>query len=294
MNSNVRTTSYILLGLLTLIWGTSFILIKQGLKVFAPDEVGALRVAAAAVFITPIAITRISSIPPGSYWKLFASGMMGIFIPAFLFATAQTRMESSVAGMLNTLTPLFTIIIGAFLFRQKVTGFALAGAIIGLVGTVLISLSRSGGAIVGFNAFALLIVLACLFYASNLNFVKFSIVDLPALTITGGSLLLIGPLAIIYLFGFTPFAEKLTTQEGAWNAFGFVVLLGLMSTAVATILFNQLVKLSGPLFTSSVTYLIPIVGVMWGVFDGEQLHVGHFAGMIAIIGGVYLANRRRS
>ncbi len=292
MNSNTRSTSYILLGLLTLIWGTSFILIKQGLKVFAPDEVGALRVAAAAVFITPIAITRISSIPPSSYWKLFASGMMGIFIPAFLFATAQTRMESSVAGMLNTLTPLFTIIIGAFLFRQKVTGFALAGAIIGIAGTVLISLSRSGDAIVGFNAFALLIVLACLFYASNLNFVKFSILDMPALTITSGSLLLIGPLAITYLFAFTPFAEKLTTQEGAWNAFGFVALLGLMSTAVATILFNQLVKISGPLFTSTVTYLIPIVGVMWGVLDGEQLHIGHFAGMIAIISGVYLANRR--
>jgi drug/metabolite transporter (DMT)-like permease len=293
MNNNPRSTSYILIGLLTLIWGTSFILIKQGLKVFAPDEVGALRVAAASLFITPLAITRIASIRPGSYWKLFASGMMGIFIPSFLFATAQTRMESSVAGMLNTLTPLFTVMIGAFLFKQRVTGFAIAGTIIGLAGTILISLSRSGSAVVGFNAFALLLVLACLFYASNLNFVKYSILDLPALTITSGSLLLIGPLALIYLLGFTPFTEKLTTQEGAWRAFGFVVFLGLMSTAVATVLFNKLVKISTPLFTSTVTYLIPIVGVMWGVLDGERLQTGHFVGMGAIIGGVYLANRRR-
>jgi drug/metabolite transporter (DMT)-like permease len=293
MNNYPRSTAYILLGSLTLIWGTSFILIKQGLKVFSPDEVGALRVAAAAVFIAPIAITRIPSIQPGSYWKLFASGMMGIFIPSFLFATAQTRMESSVAGMLNTLTPLFTIIIGAFVFKQRVSGFAIAGAIIGLAGTILISLSRSGGAFVGFNAYALLIVLACLFYASNLNFVKFSIFDMPALTITSGSLLLIGPLALIYLFGFTPFVGKLTTMEGAWKAFGYIVILGLMSTAVATILFNKLVKLTSPLFTSTVTYLIPIVGVMWGVLDGEQLHAGHFLGMISIIGGVYLANMRR-
>ena len=291
--NNPRSTSYILLGLLTLIWGTSFILIKQGLKVFAPDEVGALRVAAASICIAPIAITRIASIPRGSYWKLFASGMMGIFIPSFLFATAQTRMESSVAGMLNTLTPLFTMMIGAFVFKQRVNGFAVAGTIIGLAGTLLISLSRSGGSVVGFNAFALLIVLACLFYASNLNFVKYSILDLPALTITSGSLLLIGPLALIYLFGFTPFTEKLTTHEGAWRAFGYVVLLGLMSTAVATVLFNKLVKISTPLFTSNVTYLIPIVGVMWGVLDGEQLQAGHFIGMIAIIGGVYLANRKR-
>jgi drug/metabolite transporter (DMT)-like permease len=294
MNNNPRTNSYILLGLLTLIWGTSFILIKQGLKVFDAAEVGALRVAAASVCIAPIAITRIGSIQRGDYWKLFASGMMGIFIPAFLFATAQTRMESSVAGMLNTLTPLFTIMIGALVFRQRVAGFAVAGAIIGLAGTVLISLSRSGGDFVGFNAFALLIVLACFFYGSNLNFVKFSILDLPPLTITSGSLLLIGPLALIYLLGFTAFAEKLTTQEGAWMAFGYVVFLGLMSTAVATVLFNKLVKISSPLFTSTVTYLIPIVGVMWGVLDGEQLHIGHFIGMVAIIIGVYLANRRRS
>jgi hypothetical protein len=129
-------------------------------------------------------------------------------------------------------------------------------------------------------------------YASNLNFVKFSILDLPALTITSGSLLLIGPLAAIYLFAFTRFVEKLTTHEGAWTAFGYVALLGLMSTAVATILFNKLVKITSPLFTSSVTYLIPIVGVMWGVLDGEQLQAGHFIGMVAIIGGVYLANRR--
>lgn len=294
MENNPRSNSYILLGFLTLIWGTSFILIKQGLKVFAPEEVGALRVAAAAFFIMPIAFARIKSIQPGSYWKLFASGMMGIFIPAFLFATAQTRMQSSVAGMLNTLTPLFTMMIGAFVFKQKVTRYAIIGTVIGLAGTVLISLSRSGESALGFNAYALLIVLACLFYASNLNFVKFNILDVPALTITSGSLLLIGPLAAIYLFGFTPFVEKLTTIEGAWKAFGYVVLLGLMSTAVATVIFNKLVKTTTPLFTSNVTYLIPIVGVMWGVIDGEQLQAGHFIGMIAIIGGVYLANRRSS
>ena len=294
MENNPRSTSYLLLVLLTLIWGTSFILIKQGLKVFAPEEVGALRVAAASLFIMPIAIMRMKSIQPGSYWKLFASGMMGIFIPSFLFATAQTRMQSSVAGMLNTLTPIFTMIIGAFVFKQRVTRFAIIGTVIGLAGTILISLSRSGGSAIGFNAFALLIVLACFFYASNLNFVKFSILDLPALTITSGSLLLIGPIAAIYLFGFTPFVEKLTTQEGAWKAFGYVVLLGLMSTAGATVLFNKLVKITTPLFTSNVTYLIPIVGVMWGVLDGEQLQAGHFVGMIAIIGGVYLANMRRT
>jgi drug/metabolite transporter (DMT)-like permease len=293
MNNNQQSTSYLLLGLLTLIWGTSFILIKQGLKAFSPDEVGALRVASAALFVAPIAISRIAAVKPKSYWKLFASGMMGVFIPSFLFATAQTRMESSVAGMLNTLTPLFTMIIGALMFRQKVTSYAVVGTILGFTGTIVISLSGPGGHVAGFNAFALLVVLACFFYASNLNFVKFSISGIPALTLTSVSLLLIGPLACIYLFGFTGFTGKLESQDGAWRAFGFVVLLGLMSTAVAMIIFNKLVKISTPLFTSSVTYLIPIVGVMWGVLDGERLQTGHFLGMAAIIGGVYLANRKR-
>lgn len=292
MAENPRVTSLSIFITLTLIWGTSFILIKQGLKVFSPDEVGALRVVAASLFLLPAALYRLKELQPHHYWKLFASGMMGIFIPAFLFATAQTRMDSSVAGIINTLTPIFTMLISAVIFRQRFKGFAIVGILLGFSGTVLLSLSRSGGAITGFNAFALLIVIACFFYGSNLNFVKFRIPDLGALTITSVSVMLIGPLAFIYLFGFTDFTQKLTTHEGAWRSFGFVVLLGLMGTAVATILFNRLVKISSPLFASSVTYVMPIVAVMWGLLDQEKLQLGHFVGMAAIIGGVYLANRR--
>jgi drug/metabolite transporter (DMT)-like permease len=278
--------------LLSLIWGTSFILIKQGLKVFSPDEVGALRVASASTFLLPIALMRVRELKLHHFWQLFASGMMGIFIPAFLFATAQTRMDSSVAGILNTLTPIFTIMLSALVFNQRFKTMAIVGLTLGLSGTVLLSLSRHGGTITGFNAFAILVVIACFFYAANLNFVKFKIQNLSALTITSVSVMLIGPLAFIYLFGFTDFTHKLATHEGAKQALIFVVILGLMSTAVATILFNWLVKISTPLFTSSVTYVIPIVAVMWGILDGEQLHVGHFIGMATIIVGVYLANRK--
>lgn len=292
MSDNQRGTSIAIFTVLTLIWGTSFILIKQGLKVFAPDEVGALRVSAAALFLLPIAVTQLRELKSEHYWKLFASGMMGIFIPAFLFATAQTRMDSSVAGIINTLTPIFTMIIGAIIFKQRFRGITIVGILLGFGGATLLSISRSGGSIGGINLFALLIVLACFFYGSNLNFIKFNIPDLRSMTITSVSLLLIGPLAIVYLFGFTDFTQKFSTHDGAWRAFGFIVLLGFMSTAVATILFNRLVKISTPLFASSVTYVMPIVAVMWGVLDGEQLGVGHFIGMIAIIGGVYLANRK--
>jgi len=292
MKDSTSLTPFFLLVILALIWGTSFILIKQGLKVFAPDEVGSLRVATASLFLFPVALIHLRTLKAGDYWKLFISGMMGIFIPAFLYATAQTRMDSSIAGILNTLTPLFTMIVGALVFRQKFTGYAVLGIILGFAGTVLLSFST--GAAFGFNSFALLIVLACFLYASNLNFIKFNIPELSSVAITSVSLMLIGPFAFIYLFGFTPFAEKFGTHDGAWKAFGFIVLLGFMSTAMATILFNKLVKLSTPIFVSSVTYLMPIVVVTWGAADGEVLRANHFLGMAAVISGVYLANRRRT
>lgn len=289
-----KSTPYILLILLSLIWGTSFILIKQGLKVFAPDEVGALRVSAAALFLSPLAFTRLRGLTSTQYLKLFVSGLMGIFIPAFLFATAQTKMESSVAGIINTLTPLFTLLLGAFLFKQRFGLHVVLGIAIAFGGAILLSLSRAGGSITGFNTYALFIVIACFCYAINVNYIKFKIADVPSLTLTSVSVLLIGPFALVYLLMVTDFTDKLIHHEGAWKAFGFVVLLGCMSTAVATVIFNKLVKLTTPLFTSSVTYVIPVVAVMWGVLDGEVLQSGHYLGMLAIISGVYLTNRKRS
>ena len=293
MNSEKKDyTALGLLLLLALIWGTSFILIKQGLKVFEPKELGALRVTAAFLFLLPVGLMKFKEIKPGDSYKLLASGLMGIFIPAFLFATAQTKIDSSVAGILNTLSPLFTMIMGALFFQQRFKGYAIVGIVVGFGGTFLLMLSRAGGKISGINFYALLIVLACLFYGTNLNWVKSKLLHLGSLTLTSVSLLFIGPIAMTFLFGFTDFTIKMETVPGAWKALGFIVLLGCMSTAIATALFAKLVKLSTPLFASSVTYIMPIVSVMWGVLDGESLAIGHFIGMAFIIGGVWLANKK--
>ena len=232
-----------LLLILSLIWGTSFILIKQGLKVFAADEVAALRVTAACLFLLPVALIKLKELSKKDYSVLFISGLMGIFIPAFLFAYAQTRLASSVAGILNTLSPLWTMILGALFFGQRFKGYAIIGIIIGFGGSVILALSRSGGTLGGFNEFTLLIVLACAFYGANVNWVKFKIHNIAPFTITCVSVLLIGPFAAIYLFGFSNFTTKLDTIEGAWRACGFVVLLGCMSTSIATALFNKLIKI---------------------------------------------------
>ena len=292
MKDHPKFLPVVLLLLLSLIWGTSFILIKQGLKVFAPDEVGALRVTAASLFLLPFAVIRLQELTRDDYFKLFVSGLMGIFIPAFLFAWAQTRLESSLAGILNTLSPLWTMIFGGLFFSQRFKGYTILGIIISFGGAIILTLSRSAGTISGFNMYGLLIVIACALYGANLNWLKFKIHNLGSITITSVALLLVGPLAAIYLFGFSGFTSKLLHLPGAWQAFGFIVLLALMSTAIANLIFTKLLKISTPLFASSVTYVMPIVAVMWGVLDGEKLLIGHFVGMAAILGGVYLANRK--
>jgi drug/metabolite transporter (DMT)-like permease len=278
--------------LLSMIWGTSFILIKQGLKVFGPDEVGALRVSAAAIFLLPYALVRLGEVNRKDLFKLFVAGIMGTFIPAFLFATAQTRLDSSIAGILNTLSPLFTMLMGAILFKQHFRGFAVFGMLIGLAGSVVLVMAGKESVFTGFNMYALLVVFACVLYGTNLNFIKFKIHNLNALTITSIAMMLIGPLALIYLLGFSDFVLHMKTIEGSWSAFGYIVLLGIMSTAIATSLFTILVKITSPFFASSVTYLMPVVSVMWGMWDGEALVFMHFIGMALILGGVWVANRK--
>jgi drug/metabolite transporter (DMT)-like permease len=294
MKDSPSTIAILLLLLLSLIWGTSYILIKQGLKVFDADEVGALRVAVASLFLLPAAITRVKELKQSDYWKLLASGLMGIFIPAFLFATAQTQIDSSVAGILNSLTPLFTMIIGSLIFKQKFGVLPIIGILLGFGGVSILVFTRSQENIGPVNLYALLIVIACFLYACNINLIKFKITNLPSVTITSVSILFIGPLAFIYLLAFTDFTKKFSTHAEAWSALGFIALLGLMSTAIAILILNKLVKITSPMFVSSVNYIVPIVSVMWGVIDGEKLGATHFIGMVAIIGGVYLTNYKKS
>jgi drug/metabolite transporter (DMT)-like permease len=293
MNRSVSVQAIVLLIVLSLMWGSSFILIKKGLEAFSPAQVGALRVAAASVFLLPIGMTRFKNLGRRHLWMLMTSGLMGIFIPAFLFAAAQTKIPSSLAGILNTLTPAFTLIIGALFFHQRFRWISVAGLILAFAGTLMLMIARENGRIEGIQFHALLIVAACVLYGSNLNFVKFKITDLSPMTITSGALMMIGPMALGYLFAFTPFISTLQHVPGAWRSMAYVVLLGMMSTALATYLFYRLIRISTPLLASSVTYFMPIVAVMWGVADGEKLYPGHFIGMAAILTGVYLANRNR-
>jgi len=153
-------------------------------------------------------------------------------------------------------------------------------------------MAGSGGLVENINLYGLFVVLATIFYGINVNIIKFKLVGLRALTITSISLLIVLPFAAIYLFGFTDFMYKLINAEGALFSLGLVVLLGVMGTAIALVLFNKLVQITTTIFTSSVTYLIPLVAVLWGFLDGEILLFAHYSGMVIIFVGVFITNRK--
>ena len=279
-----------LLFLLGLVWGSSFILIKRGLTAFSPAEVGALRIASASVFLVPVALPALRKLSRRHLKLLAFIGLFGSLGPAFLFAFAQTQLSSSVTGILNAVTPLNVLLLGAAFFGRRITQPEIVGLGVGLVGTVILVLAGSSGNLNGINFYSLLIVAATICYGFNTNIIKNYLSDLKPTVITAVSLLLAGPPAIIYLFSASDFVEKAASGTAGWPL-AAIMLLGVVGTALALIAFNKLVQIRTAVFASSVTYLVPMVAIAWGVLDGESLSVWHLVGMIAILGGVYVANR---
>lgn len=280
--------------ILALVWGSSFILIKRGLEVYSPGEVGALRIVFAGLVLLPLSLPRLKGLNKRQVKNLIVVGLVGSFIPAFLFAKAQTQLSSSLTGVFNAMTPLFVVIIGALFFKSRITRRNAIGLVIAFLGVVILLMVKEGGLgnFSEINAYALLVLLACACYGLNLNIIKYRFVELKPVAITAISLSIVLPLALIYLFTSTQFSFKILHVEGAVQAAGYLAILGIVGTALALILFNVMVKVATPVFASSVTYLIPIVAIMWGLLDGEVLLAGHYFGIIAVVFGVWVGNRR--
>lgn len=291
-DSQPSLISWSLLIVLSLIWGTSFILIKKGLIVLTSGEVGALRIVAAAIFLSPIAINNLFKIDRKDWRLLFLLGFTGTFIPAFLFAEAQTNLDSSLTGVFNALTPLWVLLMGGVFFSHKIRIKQTFGVILGFVGSVILIMSGSGGNFQNINYYALYVIAATILYGINLNIIKHFLGHLKAKVITSVSVLFVGPIALVYLIFFTGYFAKAGDTEGFWLATFYIGLLGVMSTAIALVIFNKIVQITTPIFASSVTYLIPIVAIAWGVLDGEALFVSHYIGISIIMGGIYLVNAK--
>ncbi|MBK8380659.1 MAG: DMT family transporter [Ignavibacteria bacterium] len=282
--------SWILLLILSVIWGSSFILIKRGLVYFTPLQVGTLRITFAFLVMLPFALKRVKKVS-GDKWKFFAfTGLISNLVPAVLFALAQTKLESSLTGILNALSPLFTLIFAVLMFKFKPNSFQIGGFVLGMAGTVGLSLVNSSGGFGNMNVYVWLIVLATICYALSLNFIKYFLSDVNSLTITSLSLLIAGPFSIIILLS-TDFLGRLNFSSEIVFAIFCIAVLGILGTAIALVLYTKLIHMNSPLFASSVTYLVPVVAIMWGVWDGEVLFPLHFAGMVLILLGIYFINK---
>ncbi len=271
---------------------------KKGLVIFSALELGAARVSVAALLLLPFALREVGRVDRSRFKWLALSGTVGTLIPAFLFAYAETRLASGLAGVLNALTAVFALLMGALLFRQRLTGLRVLGIGLGLLGTVVLMLLGGSGdagpaSNVGTTWYGLYIVVATVGYGLSVNVIKHRLHAMTPVAVTSLLLLLIGGPALAYLLLGTGFVHKLATVPGAGPAFGYIVLLATMSTAVATVLFNMLIQRSTTLFASSSTYLIPIVALGWGALDGEAFNLWHAAGMGIILTGVFLIHRAR-
>lgn len=290
MTLESRTAQFATLGLLALIWGSSFILMKRGLERFDSTEVAAARMSIAMLVLLPISLRNLHVIR-GRFWPLLFAGLFGNALPAFLFSLAQTEISSSLGGMLNSLTSLFTLLVGVIFFRMRPRLLQTAGVLIALVGTLgligfvhLTQLSVHG-------RYSMLCVFGTACYGLAVNIIKVHLREVRPRDITSLSFLLTAPWLLIYLLAFTDFVPQLATGPECWPALGYIALLGTICTGLAVIVFNQLIKQTTTLFASSVVYLIPVVAVGWGVLDGEALAANQLGYGLLILIGILLINR---
>jgi len=275
---------------LALIWGSSFILIKRGLVGLTPLQVGSLRIIFASVFLLLIGFKSLTKIPQ-QQWKYIAlTATLGTFIPAFLFALAQTQIDSSVSAILNSLTPLNTMVLGALAFGLNFRRPQVFGVFIGLIGTILLIVNGAIHHPEQNYYYAILVIISSICYATNVNLIKKYLSDLSPLSITTGNFLVLLFPAFLVLF-FSDFFEVMAS-ENVQHSVWFVLVLGVVGTGIANIIFFKTIQISSPVFATSVTYLIPIVAFSWGLLDGEMLSPVQFLGALIILVGVYLSAKK--
>ena len=285
-----KTLPILILILLSIIWGSSFILIKKGLESFSPLQVGTLRVVFAAAVLLPLAFKNLTVVFK-EHWKLiFFFGLISNLIPGVLFALAETGLSSSLTGVLNSVTPIFTLLIGVLVFNSLFDKRQIFGLIIGFAGSVTIAFVGSEGGIGTFNYFALFVIISAMLYGLTSNMVKVYFFNIHPAVLTSLALFSVAPFALTYII-FSDFIQILSNSTGSWESLFYIFILGAVGTAFALIFFNKLIQITSPVFASSVTYLIPIIAVFWGIIDGETLYPLHFLGMILILAGVYFVNK---
>ena len=279
---------------------------KRGMEVFSSEQVAALRIVIAFLFLLPLMLKHYK-VNLKKYWfGILMMGTFGNLIPAFLFTRAETGISSALAGMLNALTPVFAIIIGTILFKTKTSFNQIIGVVVGFGGAILL-VSFDEGSKSGTNnlSYALMVAAATFCYAISVNSIKKYLSDINAITATVWSFTFIGTFTIVAPFFFDlflptenqthlwpDFFHRLQSIPKAWESLGYVSILAIVGSAISVILFNILIKKSNAIFASSCTYLIPVVAMMWGVFDNERIVWPQYLSILVILAGIWLINKK--
>lgn len=276
---------------LVLIWGSSFILMKKGLIVFTSGQVAAIRLTTACLVLLPFLLLRLKEVEKKKVVYMILMGLTGSGIPAFLFTEAETEVSSSLAGILNALTPLFVLFIGMIFYKMKSSLLKVTGILVGFGGSVmLIIFNNESGA--NSNVFyATLIIIATFLYGLSNNIIIKYLQGCSPVLMTATAMSFMGPFAFTWLMT-TDFLQRLH-MDGALYSLSSCMILGAFGTSIALVMYNYLIQTTGALFGSTVTYLMPLVALGWGVADGEPIGLIDFFALAIILFGVYLVRRSK-
>ena len=289
---NIEQKKWFFLFLLALTWGSSFILIKKGLLGLSPLQLGSLRTVMSSLFIFIIGYKYLKTIQNHQWKWIVITGFLGTFFPSFLFAFAETEVDSGVVSILNSLVPLNTILIGLAVFKITSTKTQVFGVILGFIGASMLIFNSMELHPDQNYLYAGFVILATVMYASSVNIIKRYLQDVKPIAIATGNFVAIVIPAILVL-SFSNFFTTLTFEnESIYLSIGCVAILSLFGTVMAKIIFNTLIQISSPVFASSVAYLMPLVALLWGLLDGEVFGVNQGFSSFLILLGVYLVNKK--
>lgn len=289
----ITIKKWVYLITLSIIWGSSYILIKKGLVGLTPLQLGSTRIIMTTIILMIFGWKQLQKIPKNAWKWIILTGFFGTFFPSYLFAFAETVIDSSVAAVLNGMTPLFTLILGLLFFNLSFKWMKIVGVLVGFGGTlVLVSnefTMRSGLS----SWYAFLVVAATLCYSINVNSIKHKLQGVPALAIALGNFItIVIPAFVVLLFVDFPWT-KIISSSGVSSSIVYILILSLFGTALAKVMFNELVSISTAVFSISITYLLPIVAIAWGILDGEQFTLIQWLGCALILLGVYLITDKK-
>lgn len=288
---NNKAVNWLLFVLLSFIWGSSFILMKEGMVTLTPFQVASIRIISAGIVLLPVAINSIRLIPKKLMFTVFMSGALGSLLPAYLFCIAEQKVDSALAGVLNSLTPIFVIIAGALFFQYRIAANKVAGIMIAFLGSVLLFLFQPNFSSNSNVIHISYIILATAMYGYNVNMVHKHLKQIPSIRIAAVAMLLNSIPAFVVLFLSGYFNQDIFEKDVLIST-GYSAILGIFGTAVATILFYMLLKRAGSIFASMVTYGIPIVAIFWGIVYEEEVGWKQVLGMAVILLGVFVVNKK--